>query len=256
MFNLSKLALVVCAGAVTAIPTAKAADMPEPVPAVVLKGWYLRGDIGYSNQRVDSLYNALYDTAASVDGVARDFTGAPFLDLGIGYRWNSWIRFDITGEYRSKSEFNGLDIYLPAGGPPTLPDSYTAKKSEWLALFNGYLDLGTWHGISPFIGAGVGAANVKIADFTDIGIGVGGFPAVAYGGTHDQWNLAWALYAGVGFEVTDALTLEVAYRYLDLGDGASGDLIASDGTNNVNNPMKFKDITSHDVRLGFRYAFW
>ena len=255
MFRLSKIALV-CAGAVTAMPTAKAADMPEPIPQVVIRGWYLRGDIGYSNQQVDELDNALYDTVLSLDPQHRDFTGAPFLDAGIGYRINHWFRIDVTGEYRSKSEFNGADVYVPAGGPPSLPDSYTAKKSEWLALLNGYLDVGTWHGITPFMGAGVGAANVKIADFTDIGIGVGGFPAVAFGGTHDQWNFAWALYAGLGFEVTDAVTLELAYRYLDMGDGQSGDLIASDGTNLIDNPMIFKDITSHDVRLGFRYAFW
>jgi hypothetical protein len=47
----------------------------------------------------------------------------------------------------------------------------------------------------------------------------------------------------------------LAYRYLSLGDGRSGDLIAFDGTNNFNNPMHFKDITSHDVKLGVRWAF-
>ncbi len=62
MFKLSTTALVVCAGAVTAIPAAKAADMHQPIPRVVMKGWYLRGDIGYSNQMVDSLDNALYAT--------------------------------------------------------------------------------------------------------------------------------------------------------------------------------------------------
>jgi opacity protein-like surface antigen len=256
MFRLSKLALVVCAGAVTAIPTANAADIPPPIPPIVFKGWYLRGDIGYSNQQVDSLFNALYATTLSVDNQFKEFTGAPFLDFGIGYRWNSWLRFDITGEYRSKSEFNGADVYVPAGGPPSLPDTYFGKKSEWLALANMYIDLGTWHGITPFVGGGLGAANVRFGAFSDIGIGVGGDPAIAYAGAHDEWNFAWALYAGLGVEVTDAFTVEVAYRYLDLGDGETGDLIASDGTNTINNPMVFNDITSHDIRLGFRYAFW
>ncbi len=255
MFKLSKLALVVCAGAVTAIPTAKAADMPPPpIPPVVMKGWYLRGDIGYSNQMVDSLDNALYATAISVDNQHKEFTGAPFLDFGIGYRINHWFRVDVTGEYRSKSEFNGADLYTVALG--TFPDTYTAKKSEWLALVNGYIDLGTWHGITPFVGAGIGAANIQISAFTDSGVGTAGFPSVAYGGTNDEWNFAWALYAGLGFEITDALTLELAYRYLDMGDAASGDLIAYDGTNTIDNPMEFHDVTSHDVRLGFRYAFW
>jgi opacity protein-like surface antigen len=253
MFKLSKMALVACAGAATAVSAAQAADMPQPVPEVVVRGWYLRGDIGYSNQRVDSLDNALYDSYLSVDNVYKDFDGAPFFAAGIGYRWNHWFRTDVTGEYRSKSDFDGFDIAHQVGPPTEIPDNYSAKKSEWLALLNGYLDVGTWHGITPFVGAGVGAANVKISDFTDIGASVG---SVAFGDDNDEWNFAWALYAGLAFDVTDAFTVELAYRYLDLGDGESGDLIAFDGTNNIDNPMKFNDITSHDIKLGVRYTFW
>ena len=47
--------------------------------------------------------------------------------------------------------------------------------------------------------------------------------------------------------------VELAYRYVNLGDGVSGDIIAFDGTNNFNNPMQFKGITSHDVKLGVRW---
>jgi len=256
MFRQSTLALIVCAGAVTAAPAAYAADMPPPIPPVVFKGWYLRGDIGYSNQMVDSLDNALYATTAGVTNQYKEFTGAPFADFGIGYRWNRYLRFDVTGEYRSKAEFNGADVYVDAGGAGTFPDTYFGKKSEWLALANMYIDLGTWHGITPFVGGGLGAANVRFGAFSDIGIGTAGDPAIAYAGAHDEWNFAWALYAGLGFDITDAFTVEVAYRYLDLGDGQTGDLVASDGTNLINNPMIFNDITSHDVRVGFRYAFW
>jgi len=109
MFKLSKIALVACAGAATAMP-ARAADLPQPIPVVVVHGWYLRGDIGYSNQQVDSLDNVLYDNFDSVDSVSRDFSGAPFFAAGIGYRWNHWFRTDVTGEYRSKADFNGVDI--------------------------------------------------------------------------------------------------------------------------------------------------
>jgi opacity protein-like surface antigen len=250
MFKLSSSALVICAGTVTAIPTAMAADMPQPIP-IAVHGWYLRGDIGYSNQQVDSLDNALYATYDSVDNVYKDFDGAPFLGAGIGYRWNRWFRTDITGEYRSKSDFDGLDIGTVGG--VQIPDNYSAKKSEWLALVNGYLDLGTWHGITPFVGAGVGAANVKISDFTDIGVTV---DSVAFGEDHDEWNFAWGLYGGLAFEVTEAFTVELAYRYLDLGDAQSGDLIGFDGTNLIDNPMVSEDLTSHDIKLGVRYTFW
>jgi opacity protein-like surface antigen len=217
----------------------------------VLKGWYLRGDIGYANQYVESLDNALYATYDSVDTVYADFDGAPFLGAGLGYRWNNWFRTDITGEYRSRSDFTGLDIAVI--GPDTIPDNYTAQKSEWLALLNAYLDLGTWHGVTPFVGAGVGAANITIHDFTDVGVTV---DSVAFGADHDEWNFAWALYAGLGFEVTEAFTVELAYRYLDMGDAESGDLVTYLGGNAVDNPMIFEDITSHDLKLGVRYTFW
>jgi len=250
MFKLSKIALVACAGAATAMP-ARAADLPQPIPVVVVHGWYLRGDIGYSNQQVDSLDNVLYDNFDSVDSTSRDFSGAPFFAAGIGYRWNHWFRTDITGEYRSKSDFNGVDI--THAGIVADANSYTAEKSEWVGLVNGYIDVGTWHGITPFIGAGVGGADVQISGFTDIGAANG---SVATGDDHDQWNFAWAAYAGLAFDVTEAFTVELAYRYLDLGDGESGDLIAFDGTNNVDNPMHFDGITSHDIKLGVRYTFW
>jgi opacity protein-like surface antigen len=80
-------------------------------------------------------------------------------------------------------------------------------------------------------------------------------PSVATGAKHSQWNLAWALYAGVGYQITPNLTLEAAYRYINLGNAASGDLIAMDGTNDVYNPMEFHHLTSHDFKIGFRYAF-
>ena len=40
-------------------------------------------------------------------------------------------------------------------------DTYHATKSEWLGLGNGYVDLGTWWCMTPFIGAGVGALGSR-----------------------------------------------------------------------------------------------
>jgi opacity protein-like surface antigen len=261
MRTLTKIALAASALVATAIP-AKTADIPEPIPPVVLGGWYLRGDIGYSNQEVDSIDNVLFDGTADLEFHTLNFESGPTFGAGIGYRFNNWLRFDVTGEYRGETEFHGFDTWTDADGNPRFND-YTAKKSEWLALVNGYVDLGSWHGISPFVGAGVGAANVSFRSFRDAGIAYAdpldlgsAFPTMAYAGDHDEWNFAWALYGGLGFAVTDAFTIELAYRYLDMGEGETGDIIAFDGTNNVDNPMQFEDLTSHDVKLGFRYMFW
>jgi opacity protein-like surface antigen len=250
---------ILAAGAVTLISTAAvAADLPfapppmyAPPPVEDFGGWYLRGDIGFSNQKVKSLDNLLYhDPGVSVQNVGLGFDTAGIFGVGAGYRFNNWFRADVTGEYRGNANFHGSDI-VSFNGAPIGTDTYTASKSEWLVLANVYADLGTWWCITPFIGAGIGASRNTISSFTDVGQPL---PSVAFGDTASKWNLAWALHAGLAYKISPSLTLELAYRYVDLGDGLSGDLYTWDGTNARNNPMHFKDLTSHDLKLGVRWA--
>ena len=60
------------------------------------------------------------------------------------------------------------------------------------------------------------------------------------------------MHAGLSYKITRNVALDLSYRYANLGDAVSGDLVAYDGTNNFNNPMMFNHLTSHDLRLGLR----
>src|ERR1043166_1163620 len=174
---------------------------PPPIEEYVASGWYLRGDIGMTNQQVKSLFNNLYTTANSVTTVQKEFDSAPLFGLGVGYQWNTWLRTDLTGEYRGKANFHGLDIVRSGGTNGT--DEYRASKSEWLVLANIYADLGTWWNLTPFIGAGGGGAYHHISNFTDVcsivSVCTGG--SVATGATNSKWNFAWALHAGLAYKV-------------------------------------------------------
>ena len=251
----------IAAGAATLISSAAfAADMPiAPPPAYAppviedFGGWYLRGDIGFSNQRVDRLNNPL--DAGNLTSVQKNsFNTAGIFGLGAGYRFNSWFRADITGEFRGNSQFYGTDQISYVGGVGT--DTYRATKSEWVVLGNAYVDLGTWWCVTPFIGAGIGGARVSISNFTDAGIannGSGALPGLALADDVAKWNFAWAAHAGLAYKVSPNFTVELAYHYLDMGNGVTGDLRTFDGVNLVNNPMTFKSITSHDLKLGVRW---
>ncbi len=254
---------LIAAGAATLLSQAAfAADMaiapPPPMyapPPVVedFGGWYLRGDIGFSNQRVSRLNNVL-DATYTTSSQNLGFNTAGIFGLGAGYRFNNWLRADVTGEYRGNSQFFGKDVLTFPGGFNT--DTYHATKSEWVVLANAYVDLGTWWCMTPFIGAGVGGARVSINNFTDQSItnaGLGAQPGLAFGDNVSKWNFAWALHAGVAYKVTPNFTVELAYRYLDMGDGLTGDLRTFDGTNGIVNPTTFKSITSHDLKLGVRW---
>jgi opacity protein-like surface antigen len=243
---------------IAATGAAQAADyLPPPPPAPCCNGWYLRGDIGFSNQRVDSLFNANYAGFTSVNNIDKSFDAAPFFGLGVGYTVNDWFRVDVTGEYRGKANFHGLDVgAIPGGG--FADDRYTASKYERTFLVNGYVDLGTWYKVTPFIGAGVGVSRNTINNFGDFSTCVNSLSCAAnggsdaYAGAASKWQFAWALYAGLGYQLSRDVTVELAYRYLDLGDARSGDVVAFDGTNNFYNPQEFRGLTSHDLKLGLR----
>ena len=247
---------------------AHSADLPimpppyMPPPVHDFGGWYLRGDIGISNQQVKRLDNALDSTLFTQDQ-RLNFDSAGIFGLGVGYKFNNWFRMDATGEYRSSATFHGLDLNTFSTGAVGTGtgfgvDNYHASKSEWLVLANAYVDLGTWWCITPFIGAGVGAARVTIANFTDQGLTNDGVnplaPSSAYADTASKWNFAWAAHAGLAYQVTPNVTMELAYRYVDLGSGITGDIRPFDGPGSVVNPMTFSHITSHDVKLGLRWA--
>ena len=197
-----------------------------------------------SNQRVKKLENAFY-TGNTFRVISYEFDSAPILGLGFGYYFNDWLRFDVTGEYRGKARFSGLEVFN--NGAYT--DEYHASKSEWLFLANAYIDLRTWYSLTPFVGAGIGTSRNTIHNFTDINTPNHG---VAFGADASKWNFAWALHAGVSYKVAKNFAVELSYRYVHLGDAVTGDIVTYTGTNSIYNPMTFKDLTSHDLRLGLR----
>lgn len=262
-----KFAKLLTAGAVLAVAAAVpalGADLYEPpvieyIPPepVQFGGWYLRGHIGMSNQKVGSLYNVLFDNMTPAnDFHVRDknFEAGPTFGVGVGYAVNDFLRVDGIVEYRGEVGFHGLDTWHD--GVNARYNNYTAKKSEWLLMANAYADLGEFSGVVPYVGAGIGASRNTIHSFRDVGTtgGAGGTPTLAYGDAASTWNFAWALHAGVGFKATDRMTIDLGYSYVDLGSARSGDLVTYDGVNNVDNPMNFRKITSHDIKLGVRYA--
>lgn len=213
-------------------------------------GIYLRGDLGFSNQSVDRLSNSL-DALGTIEKVNLGFAGAPLAGVGVGYRFNRWFRADVTGEYRAAASFTGLERYrddsLPLGYGT---DEYTATKRDVVVLANGYVDLGTYYGLTPFLGAGVGAAQMTIDNFKDTNVVTQG---LAYAKSGSKTNLAWALHAGLGYDVTSNLKIELAYRYLNLGEAKTGTVYTYAGQCGSCEALTFKNVESHDVKLGLRW---
>ena len=266
---------LVAAGAASLLSSAAfAADMPSimppplqqpyyapPPPAQEFGGWYLRGDIGMTNSR-GKLHDNLYDTlpaGSTLTQLGEGFTGGTSYGVGVGYQLNSWFRADITGEYRSRVSFSGTDVATFTGGS-TLSDVYQGGYSSWVGLVNAYADLGTWYCLTPFVGFGVGAAHIQTSGLQDSGLsfapGVGTFGASSYfANGASTTNFAWAAHAGVAYKVNNNFSVELAYRYLDMGTAVHGSGRSFDGSNAGPSSFQYRDLISQDIRLGVRWSF-
>lgn len=208
---------------------------PEIIPVEVASGWYLRGDIGYSfNRAPDAHWRNVNFFNESIDN---SWTAG----VGFGYKFNEYFRSDLTIDYLGTSDFRANTWCLPACGRTR----ERTALSAWTFLVNGYLDLGTWHSFTPYVGAGIGTSYIM----TDPTIGVNPVPPNSRFNSGDQWSLSGALMAGGSFEVDENLLIDAGYRFLWLGSTRSGKDPSGFFRGNIN----YDDMSAHQLRVGLRY---
>ena len=191
-------------------------------------GWYLRGDGAFSFEDHPklNLNPAQFDRNAKGDGYA--------IGLGAGYKFNSFLRVDVTGDY-----LDSFSYAAQGSCGPTCFQSTRDNIDRFDGLANAYLDLGNWGGFTPYVGAGVGLSGAHQNDSTNYADGTPGQQS-----RHTTYQLAWAAMAGFSYSISSNMLLDVGYRYLDLGR-----LVV----NTPSLPAVQKDITAHQVRVGIRY---
>jgi opacity protein-like surface antigen len=234
--------------AVTVGSAAYAADMappyPQPAPVPEQSPWYLRGDVGLGleSSSLQFQQNPLNATNFAFDHSS--LANTPFIRGGLGYEANNWLRFESTAEYRFKTAINAFGQYTSGG--TTFSEAYQGYLTSLVFLENAYVDLGTWAYLTPFVGAGMGGAYNSVLDFAENGSSAGSISGT--GPTANKWNLAWAAYAGVAYNVTNNFKVELTYRYLSFG--SVSDIIDCIGCNP--NSYRWNNLTSQDFMIGFR----
>ncbi|MBB8823103.1 porin family protein [Escherichia coli] len=119
-------------------------------------------------------------------------------------------------------------------------------------MLNAYYDFRNDSAFTPWVSAGIGYARIhqKTTGIStwDYGYGSSGRESLSRSGSAD--NFAWSLGAGIRYDVTPDIALDLSYRYLDAGDSSVsykdewGDKYKSE-----------VDVKSHDIMLGVTYNF-
>ena len=205
---------------------------------------------------------ALYGCGTGGDGAPLrslgDFGTAGALEVGLGYAPAAALRLEALVEYRPRLAFEGLANFLEPGRRQTV----AADLSSLSAMLAAYVDLSAF-GVpkpgpfAPFVGAGVGSVRTRIGETRMT------FPkttTLVPGASRTEFT--WMATAGVAAAVGERTTLDLAWRYTDLGTVETGQgegrVVYRDGSREPVlldlAPTRTK-LRSHGLRISLRYAF-
>ena len=180
---------------------------------------YFRMDVGYG------LTLTPEGTTTAGDMTGEDVANLALFSAGVGYRFSNKLRADLTADYRTDAEF---DATTPGGA------AVSSDVNGLAVMLNGYYDIGTFEGFTPYLGGGVGIVRLETTEQTG---------TMAAGDT--STNFAWALNVGSAIELgNDENTLaDISYRFVSLGKFKQ-----QDGTT-------YDDLMIHEFRAGLRHHF-
>ena len=260
-------------------PATQAADYPAIQPPPLIEegpvewgsNWYLRGDLGIARTSPTELNGVTLS-----NGFPNNWT----IGLGGGYKFNDFLRADVTVDYESLYHKSGVrsDIGLPCtiglyqpnplGNPGLVNPIYSAcfpwvrnRTESMLTLANAYIDLGNWWGFTPYVGAGVGL-NVLYQRVSSNWYMYNGVPYAGVTYTDPRtsatymanWDtkyedtfvrFSYAFMGGFSYDIDNHWKIDVGYRYANMGKIA--------GVDRYNNVVS-RSLVSQQVRMGFRYV--
>ena len=154
-----------------------------PTAVEVGSNWYVRGDLGITFDDAPTISLSSISTPPPGNALAPlpvfagsnassvDFTGG----VGFGYRLNDYLRFDATWDYRGgpgtsrqttvvcpyalsgeTSQTTGLLLGYLYNTSNTCNGATNIHQYNNTFLANGYVDLGTYYGFTPYVGGGLG----------------------------------------------------------------------------------------------------
>jgi opacity protein-like surface antigen len=204
-------------------------ERPAPRYVEMASGWYVRGDFGYR-------FNEMQSVEGGQPVTSFNYPDSLGVTAGGGYKYQ-WFRFDATVDYAPRVTARA------ATTAATAQPQYTTKIDALSLLANFYIDMGTWYGFTPYVGAGVGVTYLRSRDYEDTAIApIAGAPSSG------RTNFSWAAMGGVSYQIDARWLVDVGYRYLSMGD-----LPTSAGTNNPLDHTTWKRLSAQEIRIGLRF---
>jgi opacity protein-like surface antigen len=226
------------------------------VSAQADSGFYIRGMAGgawagdMAFRDVDpNASNALFAGAGAVRG---NGGSSPLFGAGVGYKFTPMLWADVIVSGATGLRFDG------ASDPALVITDLNAKIDAQSAMLNGYLDVAQLlrvpvGSLQPYVMTGLGYAHSHVGTMQG-SAPRSAIPHFSLSG-HDNNNFAWGAGAGLGVPVTDSITLDLAYEYIDLGEVRSGTIFSQPGAAPGPVGAIKADLHTHTLQASLRYGF-
>lgn len=158
------------------------------------EGPYVSGNLGLAIDHDTDV------TDSTLPGITIDIESGSGLALGaaVGYAYEYNARLEAEIAYQK----NDMDKARVFGSAADL----TGDASSLALLLNGYYDFKNASALTPFVGAGIGIANVEVNDFHVSGSGL-------RSASDNDTVFAYQVGAGLGYAVNETVTIDAKYRY-------------------------------------------
>jgi opacity protein-like surface antigen len=241
--------------------------------AYAAKGWYFGGNIGFATLSdtdmtfpgFDGVVENTKDYWESQGGVfeteykySAEFQRGVALSFALGHDFGNHFRVDVEVAYQKNDLdaanfrfYQDVDIVIDeeqiVGEFELVEDEVVSGESLSLAMMvNAYYDFSNKSAFTPFVTAGIGLANVDydmssqfineyVVEYDE------DYNLVPLKQSGNETVLAYQLGFGCGYALSEALTLELRYRYFATEDPAFGGI-----------DMEY---SSSNVYFGVRYGF-
>ncbi len=194
-------------------PRAAPVSAPRAGPSR-LRGWYIDGDVSLALVSDADLNSPELNSLGLTGGLSAD-TGFGF-DLAVGYKYGNNFRTDVEFAYRK----NDLDKVSFGGFGLTVSEDVGGEVTSTALLLNGYYDVQIGQPLEPYIGLGLGLAEINV-DSADLA-------------TNDSdIVIAYQIAAGFKYRITDQLSAKAGYKFLATADPTINGTEAEYMTHNV-----------------------
>ncbi|MFT7228664.1 MAG: opacity protein-like surface antigen [Methylophilaceae bacterium] len=227
--------------------------LPTLAVAIDLDGYYITAKGGASKTMDTGTTSFINNNGALITLQNEDLgTGSAF-GFSVGKYLTDSFRLELEAIKRTGYEYD-------AGISTAFLTTFTEKaKIQTEALFiNGFYDFQPFSirntAITPYLGGGVGISRNKMGTTVEHNNGL------ANGTTFNSNTInqfAYKLSAGTLVSLTEQLSLDVNYQYVNLGAFKGGTERSQDGAfaNDLQKPFNGGEIESQEIMFGLQYKF-